>query len=68
MKTKIIHTRFEFHHNRTISYGTLVDAKGTVLKQGSLLEILRAVEENDLVIENAQEILNMLIIENGFAS
>lgn len=68
MKTSIIHLRFEFHHNRSIAFGTLVNEKGEVVLSTSLFEILKFVKQEDLTITNAQEALDLIVRENGFAA
>lgn len=64
---EIRYVRGEHKFGRAIMFGQLFNHE-TKIMDGSLAQILQYVQTNKLVISNAQAILKMVVLDNGFAS
>lgn len=64
---EIKHIRCEYHFGRPIMLGQLTNIDD-ILLNGTLAQILQYAKSNNLKISNTQDILNIIVLESGFAS
>lgn len=67
MKIEIRHTRFEYQYGRNICFCQLYSGDEKIFG-GTLSQTLQYVFDKDLKIDNAQEILDLLVRKNGCAA
>jgi preprotein translocase subunit YajC len=67
MKAEIKYLKFKYMLGRSIGFCQLKSGD-EVLLDGTLLACVKHADENDIEITNAQEVLNVLILNNAFAS
>ncbi len=60
----------EYQYGRAMLFGQLhsVAEDKVIIQRGSLAQILQFVAAHKLIIVNAQDVLRIVIMENGFAS
>lgn len=70
-KYEIKYQHFIWQYGRSICAGNLVLIDGeqeTTIQQGPISHILSYARDNEIVIDNAQDILEFLVLDHGAAS
>jgi hypothetical protein len=68
-KVEIRYPRFEYIFGRNVAQGQLYDVKSeTMISQGSIAALLSIVYDEDYELVNAQEILDLIVRQNGFSA